>query len=111
MVAGCDSSTFRIWRSSWMKIWAEDLVRRFDKLTTTKARMVEAIDGAHMMAIATFSMRGNYAEIREIAVMPVTADWIPEGFVSAGDGGRQRCSLRTPAVAEGKLRHAIPVLT
>lgn len=55
----------------------EDLGRRFDKLTATKARMVEATDGAHMMAIATFSMRGNYAEIREVAVMPVTADWIP----------------------------------
>lgn len=55
----------------------EDLGRRFEKLTAAKAMMVEATEGAHMIAIATFSMRGNYAEIREIAVMPVTADWIP----------------------------------
>lgn len=54
-----------------------DLGRSFDKLTAAKAMMVEATEGAHMIAIATFSMRGNYAEIREIAVMPVTADWIP----------------------------------
>lgn len=55
----------------------EDLCKRFDKIAGDKIRDVEAVEGAHSIVIATFSMRGNYAEIRQIAVMPVTEQWIP----------------------------------
>lgn len=41
-----------------------------------KVQMVEAIQDTHLIIIATFSARGSYAEIQEIAVMPVTAQWI-----------------------------------
>lgn len=55
----------------------EELCARFDKIAGDKIRDVEAVEGAHLIVIATFNMRGNYAEIRQIAVMPVTAQWIP----------------------------------
>ncbi|AUH66828.1 DUF1173 family protein [Paracoccus zhejiangensis] len=55
----------------------EELCARFDKIAGDKIRDVEAVEGAHSIVIATFNMRENYAEIRLIAVMPVTAQWIP----------------------------------
>lgn len=53
------------------------LCARFDKLHGEKIQTVEAVEGSHLIMIATFNLNGNYAEIREIAAMPVTADWLP----------------------------------
>ncbi|SFA58453.1 Protein of unknown function [Paracoccus halophilus] len=55
----------------------QDLCKRFDKIAGDKIRAVEAVEGAHPIVIATFNMNGNYAEIRQIAVMSVNAQWIP----------------------------------
>lgn len=56
---------------------SEDLCKKFDAHMADKVQMVEAIEGTHLIIIATFSARGSYAEVQEIAVMPVTAQWIP----------------------------------
>lgn len=39
--------------------------------------MVEALPNTHLICIATFSTKGGYGNVREIAVMPVNGQWIP----------------------------------
>ena len=55
----------------------EALCKRFDKVLSAKVMTAEATPGAHLVLIATFNVRGSYAEIREIAGMTVTEQWIP----------------------------------
>ena len=54
-----------------------DTGKRFDRAAARKVRLVEATPNSHLMAIATFAVKGSYAEVREIAVMPVDGRWIP----------------------------------
>lgn len=55
----------------------QDLGKRFDRLMTDNVQIVEATPDAHLIVIATFSIRGRYAEIHEIATMPVNKHWVP----------------------------------
>ena len=54
-----------------------DTAKRFDRAAARKVRLVEATPNSHLMAIATFALKGSYAEIREIALMAVDGRWIP----------------------------------
>ncbi|MBL3674104.1 DUF1173 family protein, partial [Paracoccus sp. KCTC 42845] len=62
-----------------------DTAKRFDRAAARKVRLVEATPNSHLMAIATFAVKGNYAEIREIALMAVDGRWIP--FAGERDHG------------------------
>ncbi len=55
----------------------DDLAARFDRLFADKIHAIEAAGDGHLILIATFSIRNNYAEIREIAGMTVNEHWIP----------------------------------
>ncbi|MFC3571153.1 DUF1173 family protein [Paracoccus simplex] len=55
----------------------EETGKRFDKIAGEKVEMVEAMPDTHLICIATFSTKGNYGNVREIAVMPVTGQWLP----------------------------------
>ena len=54
-----------------------DTAKRFDRAAARKVRLVEATPNSHLMAIATFALKGSYAEIREIALMAVDGRWVP----------------------------------
>jgi hypothetical protein len=54
-----------------------ETAKRFDRAAARKVRLIEATPNSHLMAIATFAAKGSYAEIREIALMPVDGRWIP----------------------------------
>lgn len=54
-----------------------DTAKRFDKIAGEKIELVEAIPHTHLICIATFSTKGNFGSVREIAVMPVNSQWIP----------------------------------
>lgn len=56
---------------------SEGTAKKFDALVEDKIRMVEAASEGHVIIIATFSVNGSYAEVSEIAAMPVTGQWIP----------------------------------
>ena len=55
----------------------EDTGKRFDQIAGEKVELVEATPNTHLICIATFSSKGHYGAVREIAVMPVNAQWIP----------------------------------
>jgi Protein of unknown function (DUF1173) len=56
---------------------SEDLGKKFDVKMGGKIKLVEASQDSHLIIIATFSVNGSYAEIVEIAAMPVTGQWVP----------------------------------
>lgn len=53
------------------------LGKSFDRLMTDNVQIVEATPGAHLIVMATYSLRGRYAEIHEITTMPVDCHWVP----------------------------------
>ena len=56
----------------------EDLHKRLMKRFALDIGLWNAVDGAHLIAIASFGVSDTgVASIEEIAVMPVTANWIP----------------------------------
>lgn len=55
----------------------EETGKKFDKIAGEKIEAVEAIPNSHLVVIATFSTKGAFGTIREIAVMPVNDLWIP----------------------------------
>ncbi len=56
---------------------SEELGMKFDSKMGDKIRLVEASQDSHLIVIATFSVNGSYAEVSEIAIMPVTGQWVP----------------------------------
>lgn len=56
----------------------EDLHKRLVKRFELELGLVGAVDGAHLIAIASFGVGdAGVASIEEIALMPVTENWIP----------------------------------
>ena len=55
-----------------------DFVDRFDRIAADTLDLIEMVDGAHLMVIATFKMaRQGYPVLRDLAMMPVTKEWLP----------------------------------
>jgi len=50
---------------------------RFDRKFADRIELKEEVEGAHLVAIATFSYNRGFCNVVEIDMMPVTADWIP----------------------------------
>lgn len=55
----------------------EQLCKRFDRLLEEKIEDNEAYGTTHLILIATFSAREHRADIREIAGMLITNQWLP----------------------------------
>lgn len=57
---------------------ADDVNKRLNKRFENELELVTAVEDAHQIFIATFSIGPTgYASIEEVSVMPVTANWIP----------------------------------
>ena len=58
---------------------ADDIHERLQKRYASEIELWQAFEDTHLMAIATFGMNsaGVSVEIEEIALMPVTSNWIP----------------------------------
>lgn len=50
---------------------------RFDRKFADRIELKDEVEGAHLIAIATFSYNRGFCNVVEIDMMPVTAEWIP----------------------------------